>query len=230
MLNKEIVSEIINDLRALQIDDRISERYVLSKLRDFLGIFLRRENDQLRLYYYDYIWTTIDCLEMEEVSTTECLSTTNCKITKLTKSILPIPELYSYKNGPLVKEVFSVDEGVVYQPSTQMDFNKILKREFNNNFKYYWFRNGHLYIPNGPDVVLFTGCFKIQSDALKLCSCNKIECIEIMEDEFPCPAHLLSTVKQETVKDLYNFYKRSIVDSVGDNDPNNKTTRPTNAQ
>ena len=133
--------------------------------------------------------------------------------------------MYSYKNGPLVKEVFSVDEGNNYQPSSQIDFNKFLRRDFPGDLRYYWFRNGHLIIPNGPNVVLFTGCFVQQSDALALCTCNEVTCKDYMEDEFPCPPHLVSTVKQETLKDLFAFYKRTIKDEVADLDSNNKTEK-----
>jgi len=214
------VSEVVNDLRALQIDDRISERYVLSKLRYYLGLFLKRENDALRLFYYDNVWTTVECLEMEEASMSECLGTTNCKVSRIMRSVKPIPELYSYKNGLLVKEVMSVDEGHSYKPSSANDFNKVMKRDFPGDLRYFWFRNGHLMILDGPDVVLFSGCFVEQSAALSLCSCNPMTCIDIMEDEFPAPAHLVSAVKQETTKDLFNFYKRVIVTSPDKNPTN----------
>lgn len=226
MKNKEIVSEIVNDLRAMQIDDRISERYVLSKLKYFNGLFLKRENDTLRLFYYDNIWTTVECLQMEPIDVVKCLGVVIPKITSVMQSILPIPEIYSYKNGPLVKEVMPIDEGIVYQPSTIVDFNKILKREFIGDIRYYWFRNGHLVIPNGPQAAHFTACFVTQSDALQLSTCNTLTCPDPMEDEFPCPPHLVSTVKQETLKDLFNFYKRNINDEVPDSDTNNKTERP----
>lgn len=226
LINREVISEIINDVRALGVDDRISERYVLSKLRTQLGLFLKREGDQLRLPYYDHIWTTIPCLEMETVDVQECLGITNSKITSVTRSKLSLPEIYSYKNGPIIKEVMSIDEGNVYQPSSPIDFNKIIKRDFVGNLRYYWFRNGHLLIPNGPDVVHFTACFVQQSAATALCSCNPTACVDIMEDEFPCPAHLLSTVKQETIKDIFSFYKRNVLDEVNDSDTNTKTEKP----
>ena len=47
-----------------------------------------------------------------------------------------------------------------------------------------------------------------------------------MDDEFPCPPHLLSTVKQETIKDLFNFYKRNILTNVDALDTNIKTEHP----
>lgn len=226
MKNKEIVSEIINDLRALQIDDRISERYVLSKLRYYNGLFLNRENDTLRLFYYDNIWTTIGCVQMEEVDNSVCLGATIPKINRYMMSVSPIPEMYGYKNGPLVKEVMPIDEGVTYNPCSPNDFIKITKREFVGDLRYYWFRNGHLIIPNGPTGVHMSACFVEQHKALALCACHPVLCADPMEDEFPCPAHLMSTVKQEVIKDLFNFYKRNILDNVSDLDNNVKTEKP----
>lgn len=229
MKNKEIVSDIVNDLRALQIDDRVSERFVLSKLRYYNALFLKRENDNLRLFYYDNIWTNIECVKMEEVEASQCLGIVVPKVTRYMRSIAPIPAMYSYKNGPLVKEVLNIDEGQIYQPSSPVDFNKIVKREFVNNLRYYWFRNGHLIIPNGPEAVHFTACFVEQYLALQLCSCNPVTCADPMEDEFPCPTHLVGEVKQQTLKDLYNFYKRNVLDNVPDLDTNNKTEKQQNA-
>lgn len=226
MTNSNAVSEVVNDLRALVSEDRISSRYVLSKLRYFLGQYLKRENDTLRLYYYDYIWTTIQCVAMEEIDASLCLGTTIPKVTRYMQSTMPIPELYSYKNGPLIKEVLSVDEGSVFQPSSPIDFLKITKREFPGSLQYYWFRNGHLILPNGPSGVHFTGCFIEQSKALSLATCNPISCPNYMEDQFPCPPHLFEIVRQETVKDLFNFYKRIVNDNIPDLDSNTKTEKP----
>lgn len=226
MTNKQIVSEIINDLHALQIDDRVSERYVLSKLRYYNGLFLKRENDTLRLFYYDNIWTNIECITMEEVEASQCLGVTIPKVNRYMRSVLPIPAMYSYKNGPMVKEVLPIDEGTSYQPSSPIDFIKITKRDFPGPLRYYWFRNGHLIIPNGPEGVSMTACFEERWKALQLSSCNTPSCLDPMDDEFPCPAHLVSTVRQEALKDLFNFYKRNVNDEVPDLDTNNKTERP----
>ncbi len=226
MTNSSIISEVVNDVRAMQIDDRISERYVLSKLRSNLGLYLKRENDTLNLFYYDNIWTTIGCVKMEEVDNSVCLGATIPKVNKYMRSVDPIPEIYGYKNGPLVKEVMPIDEGTIYNPSSPNDFIKITKREFVGELRYYWFRNGHLIIPNGPTGVHFSACFVEQHKALALCACNPVLCADPMEDEFPCPAHLLSVVKQDTIKDLFNYYKRNILDEVGDADTNVKTEKP----
>lgn len=232
MTNSQVTSDVVNSLRAVTLDDRISERFVLAKLRDCLGTYLKRENDVLRLYYYSDIFTTISCLEMEPIDSQSCLGIDIPKVNTYMWSKEVIPTIYSYKNGPIIREIFPIDEGNSYQPSSPIDFIKVTKREFQGPLRYYWFRNGHLVLPvdpnrlTAPEAVLVTACFIEQNKALSLCTCNKVTCVDPMEDEFPCPPHLLSTVKQETLKDLFNFYKRNIIDALPDSDPNSKSEKP----
>lgn len=220
MKNKEIVSDIINDLRALSVDDRISERYVLSTLRVVNALFLKRENDQLRLYKQD-IWTPIDCLKMIESDFAECHGIR--KVHHYMRSEKKLPQLYSYSNGPLVKEAISLDDGNIYLPSTMKEFKSKMSREFPPKDKYFWIRDGYLIIPDGPEKVTFNGCFMDPSKARALSTSNKSLCINPMEEEFSSPPHLIDTVKDKAIERLIKVYKRVIKDEIADLDTNSKT-------
>lgn len=227
MLIKEIISEIVNDLRALGLDDRVSKRYILSKLKDNAALFIKRENDLYRLFNYQDIWTTIDCLEMEQSNQIECccISIDRCK--SFMRSKHKLPTIYTYKGGPLIREVMSIDGTFTYQGTTPLGYKRILDREFKDkSLRYYWFENEHLVIPDSEvNVVRLTAYFRDVSKLSSINSCNEDEnnkCINPLEEEFQCPSHLLSTVKTETINNLFHYYKRNVLDTNPNNDLNMK--------
>lgn len=257
MTNKEIIAEVINDLRALQIDDRVSQRFVLSKLKNLNALYLKRENDQLRLYDDNNVWFTIECLEMEVIDPKNypdgCKGANVInKIHSYTRSKFPVPEIYSSKIGPLIREVQTMDDASFYQPTTPIEYGRIVQREFRNpNIKYFWFDGmKRLVIPNSQSkMVTLTASFREPYLARLIDACKTLtetvssfvpdntcqgdvtskvimtHCPEPLEDPFLCPSHLLAVVKQDTTKDLFDFYKRNITDPVPDGDNNSKQDR-----
>lgn len=219
---KQIISEVVNDLQALGVDDRIPIRFVLTKLIGFNALFLRRE-EILRLYKYDNIFTPIECIRMIESDISECANVQ--KIHRYMRSEKKLPELYTCTSGNIIKEVISLDDGNIYYPSSTRDYSNIMNREFKSKKKYYWFRDGYLIIPEGPELVSLLGCFIDTSKARSVSENYMYKCEEPLEEEFPCPSHLLSIVRQECVKDLFNFYKRIVPDEIPDLDNNTKTQR-----
>ncbi len=259
MTNREIISEVVGDLRALQVDDYISERYVLSKLKNVNALLLKRENDQFRLYDDNNVWFPIECLEMEELDPKAypdgCKgSNVFNKIYNYTRSKYGIPQLYSSKIGPLIREIQTLDDAGTYQPTTPTEYARIVNREFQNpNIRYYWFDGmQRLVIPNSATrMVTMVASFRepwkaMLIDACKnnsmtvvstvpngdVCATTSVStatvptlCPEPLDDPFLCPTHLVSTVKEMATKDLFDFYKRDITDPVPDNDNNSKQDR-----
>lgn len=231
MKNSEIVSEIINDLRSLNLDDHISKRYVLAKLQDNAALFIKRENELLRLYNYQDIWTTVSCIEMEPADVVECCCIRIEKCKFMMKSTLPLPDIYSYKGGPLIQEVLSMDGSQEYRLTTPRGYKRILDREFiDKNVKYFWIENDHIIIPDSRvKLVSLTAFFRNVSEAKQLNSCDDSgdnNCIRPLDEEFLCPAHLLSIVKESTITNLFNFYKRNQIDTLPDDDNNKKVGQP----
>ena len=233
MKNKEIVSEIVNDLRALNIDDRISSRYVLSKLRGFLSLYIKRENDQRRLYNYDNIWLTVPCVKMIPSNDVECCGVRIPKCKLWMRSEKPIPELYRTGAGPAIKEVQSMRGDIVFDKSTLKDFERSAKRRWQDKtVKYYWIENGHLVIPDTEiEYVTLIAYFKDKKAGKLLSGCPENECDPKdltcslpMDEDFDCPDYLEAQIKQDTITNLFNFYKRNIVDDV----PNLSTNQKTN--
>lgn len=226
--NRQVVSDVINDLRALQFDDYISERYVLSKLKAQNALFLKRENEQLRLYDDNNVWFTIGCLVMEPVDAAQCGGVQVPQKVPYVRSKESIPDIYSSAIGPLIRELYSIDGSRFYQPTTPKEYRDISRRQYKDkNQGYFWFDGDRrLVIPDSDTrVVSFTFSPVEPWKAQMADSCEQITCPEPMDDPFLCPSHLLATVKQETTKELMEFYKRVIPDEVPDLDNNTKTEK-----
>lgn len=232
MKNKEIVSEIVNDLRALNIDDRISSRYVLSKLKGFLALYIKRENDQRRLYDYDTVWLTVPCVKMVPSNSVECCGVSIPKCKNWVRSEKPIPELYLTAQGPAIQQLQSIRGDITFIKSTYKDWDKAMSRRWKNlENKYYWIENGHLIIPDSEiEYVTLVAYFKDKKAGKLLSNCpddkcdsEDIICSLPMDEEFDCPDYLLAQVKQDTITNLFNFYKRNIVDEIPNLDTNQKT-------
>lgn len=226
MKNSEIISEIINDLRALQVDDRISSRYVLSKLRDKAALYIKRENDLFRLFDQQEIWTTIDCIEMVPADIVQCCDIQIEKCKFFMRSKYKIPDIYSYRNGSVIREVMSMDGSKNFLPTTPIKYKAILDREFlDKRLKYFWFENGYLIIPDSQvQSIRLTGYFQDISKAKELgCNPRPIKCSNPLDEEFQCPSHLRAIVKQDTITDLFNFYGRKVKDENANDDLNKKS-------
>jgi len=228
MTNRAIISEITNDIKAYNIDDRVSQRYILNKLRDIAALYIKRENDVFRLYNQQDIWYTINCLEMEPADITKCcdIRIDNCKF--LMRSVDELPEIFTYKGGAIIREVMSMDGSKNFLFTTPTAYRDITNREFiDKRLKYFWIENNHIIIPDSQvKSIKITAFWRDISKAKQLGCTNKDEntCISPLDEEFQCPVHLLSTVKEQCLNQLLNGFKRVVPDEWGNSDNNMKTS------
>jgi hypothetical protein len=221
----DLISEIRNDIRALNIDDFIPPKYIFNKLKGYCSLFIKRDSDNRRLFKLNNLWTTITCLSLQKSSLIQCcdIDIPSCK--SVMKSVLQLPELYSTIYGNLIN-VTSVDGSTVYLQSSPNQYKDLFNREYyNKKQKYFWIENNYLIIPDTEvEVVTVRGMFINGAEAKKLNNCEKQiassnsnsnkNCTSILDEEFVCPDYLLAVVKQETLKDILNGFKRIIVDEV----------------
>lgn len=229
--NRQIISDIVNDLRALNLDDRVSKKYILSKLRSYASLFIKRDGDTRRLVNISEIWTNVPCVELCEVPIVECcnIDIPNCKTVMRSRKKLPEILQVLYKE---LLQVFNPIYGKEFIPTTPQQYKNIISREFvDRRLKYYWIANGYLIVPDAlVTIVTLRGVFLSPAEAIKLNSCipaNEQECISILDQPFTCPDYLVSVVKSETLKDLFNFYKRVVVDEAPNLNTNEKVTEKT---
>lgn len=227
LTNRAAVSEVVNDLRALGMDDHISYRYILAKLRGFAAIFIKREADLRRLYKSSDVWFTVPCVEMKPAKVSDCCNVSLPFCTSFMKSVKKLPETYSTNFGNVIREVSSINNTVNFEQVTPRQFQAIGLREYRSRIKkYYWIENDYIIIPESDvEVIKITAAFKSAIDAKRFSSCynEALEaCASPLEQPFLCPEYLWEVVRQEAVKDLFSFYKRNILDAYPDDNTNNK--------
>lgn len=224
---RKAISEVVNDLRALQVDDHISQRFVLGKLIGFNANFIKKEADMRRLYKSNDIWFTVPCVQMKPAKVTDCCNIDIPFCDSFMKSVKPLPRTYTGNQGNIIRELSSINNTVLFEQVTPRQFQSIAQRQYRSKKKkYYWIENDYIVIPESDvEVVKITAGFIDVYEAKKISSCTQPSpCEGPLDQPFLCSEYLWELVRSETVKDLFNFYKRNQPDFYPDGSPNNVPT------
>lgn len=208
---RSFISSLVNDLKALNIDQWISPKFLYSKSIDTTKNFLKKDNSSnLMLYSQIEGWSVLPCIEMEVADLATCgLDTYIC--TKVMKSKKRLPEIYTSKVAPLIKEIASVDYSKTYSYiKTFNQWKNTQKREFLSK-RYFLISDGYLYIPIGnkdgiesPETVVMT-CYAV--DKQEVDSFNGITaCKKFADYELTIPPYLIDDVKKDVLNNLRQIY------------------------
>lgn len=213
--NRQIISDIITDLRAANLDDKVSKRFILNKLRAYAKTFIRQDAESRRLLNITDLWTDVSCVEMCEAPLVDCCNEDIPDCTTVMRSKHKIPPTYETSYGELL-EVFNPTYAKEFRQTTPKAYKNIKLREFRDKrIKYYWLSNGYLIIPDSMvRTVTLRGVFEDPAAAKKLDSCysENNPCISLLDQPFVCPDYLESVIKQATLQDLFGYYKRVTTD------------------
>lgn len=218
--NRKIISDIIGSMKALNIDDRISRRLILSILTDKAQLFIKQDGDARRLFTVTDIWKAILCLDMCAANEGACAEIPQCSSLRVSKEA--IPEVFESSYGDIIK-VMTIDRNKEYTQTRIFDYKDIKNREYQDPDKrYFWILDRHIYIPDSEvEKVFVIGLFKKPYEVDKIID-PTLECVFPLDYPFPCPDYLLDPVKTETKKELASIYKRLIEDTKPDLNPNQK--------
>lgn len=209
--NGDFVATIRNDLKALNKDDYISARYILSVAYGYTE-YIINNRALFRLYRDARIFNLCSCIELKRVKSYECEigEFQTCK--KIMKSLKKLPDIMVGKNGFIVEYVLSVDNGTEYEPlRNAADFGNQKLRQFGNHFKYYYIdSNNYIYLLNTT-----TEAVNVSAAFLGECAeCGKDcdECKSKLEEKFIIPQEYLSIVSEQTLNRIMNGNKKIITD------------------
>lgn len=187
--NREVVSEAMHRLNALNVDQALSRRVVLSTLRDMASKVMKQRSDNRRLF-----------------QNMELYVSANVVLTPLgddkRRSTKDFPERYDTTYGKILR-VFSIDGKVEFIPTTEHEYQYTVNRKFKDPYKkYYYFKDNKLVVCD-PDVeeVYISGIFKEPAKALLLDKAAVAPtCYFPLEDFFVCPQDLVGDVIDLTVQ------------------------------
>jgi hypothetical protein len=212
---RQAVSTVREALKSINIDDRISNRYIFSLLSGYANTFIEQDNNKRQLYTQANLFRTVNCFELEEGDLNDAcdILIRGCK--KVMKSKVKLPKFYITNSGSFlsVSSIFGDRQYNYINPSEYQDY---LNREFKSNkVGVYWIQNEYLIIPDEfTENVMLRGIFTSESEINKLngetsssssSTSASGNCTGIMDQMFVAPAYLMGNILKYTIADIRNI-------------------------
>jgi hypothetical protein len=195
---RQIVSTLALDIKAKNLDDRISFRYLADKFKDKIAYFLRLEAKSREFVRDISIWKTIGCVELIEVATNTCGFIDECNTLKRSK--IKVPNVYNTNYGLLIK-VLTIDGRISFTGINSNQYKDFTKLEYGGNGRFFFIEDGYLYFPN-TDIesvkVLLIPKEPIEVDVLN----NPCKCAYPLDGEVNYSDYLIILAQQEVLKEL----------------------------
>ena len=104
---RKLVSDVRSMHKLLSTDNLITDRAIASELKNNALLLIKRETNLRKLWATDTIFTTIPCLEMIEVSISECCDyVDDCTISR---SKYKLPRIGEGNYQYLIQGVYSIN-------------------------------------------------------------------------------------------------------------------------
>lgn len=215
---RKLVSDVRSIHKLLSTDSLITDRVIASEVRNNSLLLIKRETNLRKLWATDTLFTTIPCLEMIEVSISECCSYTDpCTIAR-TKYKLPRISEGNYQY--VIQGVYSINAlGGKGKKLKEISINRylnLLKLPVIKKEEYFWISDGYLYVTNPyVQAIRFVAFFEedIPNNILYPdCGCGNGEytqdeiCKNPLDKEFALPGYLEKQVLDLTSQKLLQTY------------------------
>jgi hypothetical protein len=215
---RKLVSDVRSMHKLLSTDNLITDRAIASEVKNNALLLIKRETNLRKLWATDTIFTTIPCLEMVQVSITECCDyVDDCTIAR---SKYKLPRIGEGNYQYLIQGVYSVNalggKGYKFKEITVNRYANLLKLPIIKNDQYFWISNDYLYI-NNPLIqkVRFVALFEedLPNELRYGGDCNSQEidagwCLNPLDRESFVPGYLEKQVLELTSQKLLQAYFR----------------------
>lgn len=201
MTVNEFISQVRNALNVVNLDDYIPAKYIHRKGLQVAKLFMKREGEDRRIYQYPDIWVTVDDFRMKESSLIGCSDIDVPDCTKVMKSVLKLPEVFTTRYGYLMN-ISSIDNSTNYIQKTPREYAQLQNRRYKNpRDRYFWIYNNYVIVPDASvETLVLRAIFPNKADGLKLNACDDCGCIKVLDQTFPVPVHLEEDVVNATVQ------------------------------
>jgi len=226
---RKLVSDVRSTHKLLSTDSLITDRAIASEIRNNSLLLIKRETNLRKLWATDTVFTTIPCLEMEEVPISECCNYVDpCTVAR---SKFKIPRISEGNYQYVIQGVYSINamsgQGKKLKEITINRYINLLKLPIIKKEEYYWITNdGYLYVSN-PSVkaIRFVALFEedVPNEIMySECGCGQAEvsdedwCKNPLDKEFALPGYLEKQVLELTSQKLLSTYFRLKTDITDD--------------
>lgn len=199
----EVVSRVRNQLKAVKQDPFLTDRFIFSLIQKHAHWLMKREDSKNRLMRFSSVIQTlghIDLIDVDKVEACCAGITSDCTI-KRTKD--KVPAFMQGYYGPLIRAVTSVDGSQVMQPTNPTTYTAMAntKKFKYNKTKYYWYLDGHLFMPNLDwEAIRIEGIF--EDDITRINCDDTDDCIPRQQQSFNVPDYLHGEIESNVIKDF----------------------------
>ena len=225
---RKLVSDARSMHKLLSTDSLITDRAIMSEIKNNAFLLIKRETNLRKLWATDTVFTTIPCLEMIEVPISECCDYVDpCSVAR-TKFKLPRITEGNYQY--VIQGVYSINalsgQGKKLKEITINRYINLLKLPIIKKEEYYWIANGYLYV-NNPLLKAIRLVALFEEDVPNSimypeCGCGTPEytveqlCKNPLDNESPVPGYLEKQVLELTSQKLLSTYFRLKTDITSD--------------
>lgn len=215
MTNSEAISRVKKELKELNADSRLSNKFIYSKLKSIAKLLIQQESDKFKLAKLQNLYQNFKCIPMEEVSIVDC----NCGIKskcKIWRTSIDLPNIYSDSMGIIIKEVTSIDDSAKLTFTTSSRIDSLLKdpnSKYDNSI-YCFYDNKRIYIVK--KMIKAINVRAIYEDDISdhpVNCCSKEQCTRLIDREWLVPPKLEGVIIEEVIKSLLQGYKQIKEDS-----------------
>lgn len=236
---RQHVSTVRGTHKLLSSDSLITDRLIAAEIKSSTILLVKRETNLRKLWATDTLFTTIPCLELEEVPISECCDFVDeCTIAR-TKFKLPRIGEGNYQY--LIQGVYSINAlGGRGRKLTEITINRyinLLNLPLTKKQEYYWIHNDYLYVTNPLLKALMIKAFFEEDIPNEIifadCDCGKKYtkeelCKNPLDKQFPLPGYLekqaLELVSQELLSRYFQIKTDMTSNQVDGQAPNTKPT------
>jgi len=226
---RKLVSDVRSTHKILSTDSIITDRAIASEIRNNALLLIKRETNLRKLWATDTLFTTIPCLEMCEVSISECCDYVDpCTVAR---SKYKLPRISEGNYQYVIQGVYSVNamsgQGKKIKEITVNRYANLLRLPIIKKEEYFWISNDYLYVSNpNLQAVRFVALFEQDvSNELMYpdCGCGTPQvtdddwCKNPLDKPFSLPGYLEKQVLELTSQKLLQTYFRIKSDLTEDN-------------
>jgi hypothetical protein len=237
---RDIISTVRSSHKLFSTDSILNDRAIAAEIKTSTFLLIKRETNNRKLWATDTLFTTIPCLELQEVPISECCEFTDeCTVAR-TKIKLPRISEGNYQY--LIQGVYSINalggRGKKLKEITVNRYINLLKLPIIKQEEYYFIVNDYLYVTNPNILAVRIAAFfedDIPNDVMfSECSCGtsfttEDYCKNPLDRKFGLPGYLKKQVLDLTSQRLLNTYFRIKTDITSDGvDGQAPNTKPTN--
>jgi hypothetical protein len=224
---RKLVSDVRSMHKLLSTDSLITDRAIASEVKNSSLLLIKRETNLRKLWATDTLFTTIPCLEMVQVSISECCDFVDpCTISRSRYKLPTIAEgNYQY----IIQGVYSINamsgRGTKFKEITVNRYVNLIKLPIIKRETYYWIMNGYLYVTNPLlQTVRISALFEqdIPNEIMfPECDCgikytDEEWCKNPLDKPYAVPGYLEKQVLELTSQKLLNTYFRIKTDMTQD--------------